>query len=139
MEVANHRVFILPGRLQLGDDATDTFVHYGEHRGVNFHATDLEFFVLHLVPLAGLWGESPRRVRHPELLLFFPARRAHRGVAAIVAAFVFRDVPLARVHGPVCGGVGHVEQKRLSGLITFVFTNKLRGVIAQCVGVVIIL
>ena len=98
--------------LQLVDNPADATIHDFCHGCIGFHAADIPSFMLEPLPVETL-GHGPLTVDDAHFDRLLVASFADCGVALVVDAFVFCDIGLRRVHGPVGAGVGDVEKEWL--------------------------
>ena len=107
-----------PLLLELRDDPADALVHAVDHRRVDFHAAGFPGLVARPCPSRRPGRSAPSRGRSGPVC-FSRSKRAWRIglVAAVVLALVLGDVLFEGVHRPVGGGVGDVQEERLSGVL----------------------
>ena len=119
--------------------AADALVHAVDHGGINFHAACLPRFVLHLCPVA-FRGRKLRILGDQSHLPHAQQTRLPHGlVACVILALVFGRIFWQRVHGPMCGGVGHVEEEGLVLLRAGILINETHRVVADRIRIIILL
>ena len=139
LEIDEQRVLQSALPFQLRGDAPDAPIHGLDHRGIDLHALDFPLAVLDGIPLAHGGRHFPAGIEHAEFPCPFEPRLPDGVVAGGVAALVAGDVLRQRVHGPVRAGVGDVEEERLLGMVLGVILHELHRVVADGIGVVILL
>src|SRR5665213_1107518 len=135
--VHHQRVVVFAVVLERLHDPADTLIHVVNHGGVYLHASRLALLVWHFVPFAPFRAEVPFRIVQPHLLEPLEAGFSDGLIAAIVFPLVFGNVLFQRLHGPMSGRVGNIEEKRLIGMGMAMIPDEPAGMIAQRVGIVI--
>ncbi len=126
-----------PVRFSSATRRPDALIEAVDHRGENLHAAHFELAVAHVGPGAALLrGGFPAGVDQAELFHLRDAGGADGVVAGVVAAAIFGEVGGFGVHRPVRGGVGDVQEERLSGVVAGVVGDEAGGVVVDGVGVV---
>ena len=134
----DQRVVILAGGLEGIHHAAHAGIHVGHHGGVSFHEAQFPCLVLGVGPrgcLAVARRIFPFRIDQPHLQLARIPLLAHGVPALVVKALVGGDLLFGGMHRPMRRGIGHVQEERL---IALVFLDVTHGVVADGVGVIIL-